>query len=200
MPEHRPPRHAAVVLAAGRSHRFGARKQLLLIDGEPLVRRAARAVLATRPLATRVVIGRDADDVRAALDGLDLACIECDADRMAQSLRAGLAATDAGADGALVVLADQPALSALRLQQLVEAWQAGPERAVACRYDGIIGVPALLPRAWFTRWQGAGDDEGARALLRADADAVVAIDAAELAFDIDTPGDAARWLRSAPER
>lgn len=200
MPDTAPPRHAAVVLAAGRSRRFGARKQLLRVDGESLLRRTARAVLATGPVDTCVVIDHDAADLRAALDGLDgLRCVECAADRMAVSLQAGLDAIDAGAAGALVVLADQPALSVARLRQLVQAWRGDTRRAVACRYAGVAGVPALLPRAWFRRLHGAAGDEGARAVLRAAGAEVVAIDAPELAFDIDTPADLERWLRSRPD-
>ncbi len=199
MPDRVPPRHAAVVLAAGHSRRFGARKQLLMVDGESLVRRAARVVLATAPVDTCVVIGPDAALVRAALDGLDgVRCIECGADRMAASLRAGLDALAADAAGALVVLADQPALSSARLGQLVETWRADVQRAVACRYRGMAGVPALLPRAWFPRLQGEHGDEGARSLLRAAGADVAGIDAPELAFDIDTPDDFARWLHARP--
>ncbi len=200
MPDRVPPRHAAVVLAAGRSRRFGSHKQLLVVDGEPLVRRAVRAVRVTAPVDTCVVIDRDAALVRAALDGLDgVRCIECAADRMASSLRAGLDALAADAAGALVVLADQPALSGARLGQLVDTWRADVQRAVASRYRGMVGVPALLPRSWFPRLQAEHGDEGARSLLRAAGADVAGIDAPELAFDIDTPSDFERWLRSRPD-
>lgn len=199
MPDAAAPRHAAVVLAAGRARRFGARKQLLVVDGEPLVRRAVRAVLATAPVDTCVVIDRDAGEVRAAVDAMTgVRCIECAADLMAASLRAGLDALAADAAGALVVLADQPALSSERLGQLVETWRADVQRAVACLYRGSVGVPALLPRAWFPRLQPVRGDEGARSLLRAAGADVIAIDAPELAFDIDTPDDFARWLHARP--
>ena len=62
---------AAVVLAAGSSTRMGRNKLLLPLDGETLVRRAARAALAAADRVV-VVLGHDEARVRAELDGLTL--------------------------------------------------------------------------------------------------------------------------------
>ncbi len=65
-------------------------------------------------------------------------------------------------------------------------------RAAASAYAGVLGVPALLPRAWFGEIAALRGNVGARALLRARADEVIAITAPDLASDIDTPADLAR--------
>src|SRR5512138_244962 len=67
-----PPRGAtgAAVLAAGGSARLGRPKQLLVLDGEPLVRRAARAALEAGFAPVVVVVGAHEAEVRAALSGL----------------------------------------------------------------------------------------------------------------------------------
>ncbi|MGQ0657203.1 MAG: NTP transferase domain-containing protein [Chromatiales bacterium] len=62
-------RHAAILLAAGASRRLGTPKQLLTIDGEPLVRRAARAALATDPRQALAVLGAHAQGVLRGPDG-----------------------------------------------------------------------------------------------------------------------------------
>ncbi len=49
-----------------------------------------------------------------------------------------------------------------------------------------------LPRAWFVDVGALRGNVGARTLLRGRADEVVAIEAPELARDIDTPEDLAR--------
>jgi Uncharacterized MobA-related protein len=185
------PRHAAILLAAGASRRLGTPKQLLTIDGEPLVRRAARAALATEPVQALVVLGANADAVFATVADLGLTRVDCaDWDEgLAASLRAGIRALRADIDGVLIVLCDQPALSAMHLWALVAAWREAPVRAVASAYAGVLGVPALLPRAWFAEVLKLAGDHGARELLRAHADKVSAVPAPALSRDIDRPED-----------
>lgn len=185
------PRHGAVVLAAGASRRLARSKQLLLVDRQPLVRRAALAALATQPAELVIVVGADADAVFAAVADLAVVRVDCDdwARGMGASLRAGTRALRAGPDGLLVVLCDQPSLAAVHLQRLVTAWRLRPAWAVASRYAQTVGVPAILPRAWFADLMLLDSDQGARELLRSRADQVVAVAAPELARDIDTPGD-----------
>lgn len=184
-------RHGAVLLAAGASRRLGRPKQLVEIDGEPLLRRAARALLATRPFETIVVLGHEAERMREALDGLALRCVVAadPAKGLSASLRTGLAALDACCEGALIALTDQPALHADHLLALRDAWRAQPARAAASAYAGALGVPALLPRGWFDELARLDGDVGARDLLRARAADVVAVAAPALARDVDTQAD-----------
>lgn len=183
--------HGAIVLAAGASTRLGRAKQLVEIEGEPLLRRVARFALATRPRDCVVVLGHDAARIEAALDGLDVRALRiADADTgMAASLRAGIGALHRDCAGALVVLTDQPALTEGHLHAVCAAWRAAPARAVASAYAGVLGVPALLPREWFGEIALLRGDSGARAMLRARAGEVIALTAPELARDLDGPED-----------
>lgn len=181
------PQHGALLLAAGASARLGRPKQLLLVDGEPLLVRAARALLASAPLDLVVVLGHEASRIGAVLDGLPLRCVVATdhAEGMAAALRTGIAALDPRCEGALVALTDQPALGPGHLLALREAWRKAPARAVASRYAGVAGVPAILPRAWFGDLLALRGDTGARALLRERGDEVILLDAPALGFDID---------------
>lgn len=185
-----PPAHGAVVLAAGASRRLGQAKQLLRIGGESLVRRAARLALTTEPLATAVVVGAHADAVFAEVRDLPVRRVDSSDWRagMGVSLQAGLAALPAACAGALIVLCDQPALDAGHLRRLCATWRSDTGRAVASGYAGGIGVPALLPRAWFADLARSGD-AGARDLITRRRDEVVAVDNEALAFDIDRSED-----------
>lgn len=186
-----PPRHALVLLAAGASRRLGEPKQLLRIDGETLVHRAARLGLGTAPAQALLVLGAQADRIWAATEGLALQRVDCpDPDAgLGASLRAGLVEVSSACEGALVLLCDQPALEADHLQALVAAWQRQPACAAASAYAGVLGVPALLPRAWFDQLPADPGDRGARDLLRGRAAEVLAIPAPALSVDIDRPQD-----------
>jgi len=183
--------HGAVLLAGGASRRLGFPKQLIEIDGEPLLRRVARALLATSPLDCVVVLGHEPERMRAALDGLPVRSVvaEQHARGMSASLAAGIAALDAHCQAALVALTDQPALDAAHLIALRDAWRCAPDHAVASAYADTRGVPAVLPRAWFAEIAQLRGDVGARDLLRASDRAIVAIAAAALERDLDRPQD-----------
>jgi molybdenum cofactor cytidylyltransferase len=183
--------HGAVVLAAGASRRLGHAKQLIEIDGEPLVRRIARRVLATNPEDAVVVLAGDGDAVAAALAGIEMRTLRiADAHAgMSASLRAGIAALDSACAAALIALTDQPDVTVAHLRNLCASWRKVPGRAVASAYAGIVGVPALLPRSWFADVLALDGDAGARTLLRARREDVLAVPAPELARDIDSADD-----------
>lgn len=187
------PAHGVVLLAAGASRRLGRTKQLLELDGETLVHRAARLALGTEPADAVVVLGVDAAAVAGAIVDLPLRHTICvDAGRgMGASLATGLAALAPHCAGALVLLCDQPGLDAVHLDALVTAWRQNPAGAAASLYVGVLGVPALLPRAWFNAVT-ADVDAGAQALLHARSGEVAAIANAALALDIDTEADLGR--------
>lgn len=182
-------RHGVVLLAAGRSRRLGVAKQLLEISGEPLVRRAARLALETSPLDAVLVTGAHAAAVEEAVRGLAVRCVGAEdfEEGMGRSLAAGLRHLDPACAGALVVLCDQPALTAEHLARLVDVWAAEPASAAASGYAGTVGVPAVLPGAWFPRLMTARGDRGARDLLRGKAGEIRVVPDERLAEDVDRP-------------
>ena len=186
-----PPRHGVVLLAAGASRRLGRAKQLVEVEGEPLVRCAARCALATEPLHMVVVLGAAEGAVRAALSGLRFDALVCDRweEGMGRSLADGLGALDARCAGALVVLCDQVALTPEHLVALRDAWRRSPSGAAASGYGGVAGVPALLPRAWFEALAREPGDRGARALLLRNMCDVTVLPNESLARDVDVPRD-----------
>ena len=181
----------AAVLAAGASRRLGEPKQLALAGGVPLVRRAALAALACSCNEVAVVLGARASLVSAALDGLDVAHVFNAHWRegMAASIRAAVGwARQRAHDALLLVLADQPRLTARHLERIVRAHGRG-EPLVASRYEGVLGVPALFASAEFGTLASLSGDVGARELLRSRR--VAPVDFRGGAFDVDTPRDVA---------
>ncbi len=197
-----PFRFGAVVLAAGASTRMGAPKQLLELDGRPLVVRAAEAALASPAWPVVVVLGAHAESIRPALARLPVLIADNPAwaEGMAASIRAGIATLrqfSRGLDAAVIALCDQPAFSAATIATLVAAQRATGRSIVAARYGGRHGAPALFLREHFPALGALTGEEGARALLNDDPARVAAVDLPELALDLDTPADVAAFARPA---
>ncbi|MGH9456538.1 MAG: nucleotidyltransferase family protein [Thermoanaerobaculia bacterium] len=177
---------AAVVLAAGGSRRMGQPKVLIEIDGETLVRRAARRAREAGCDPVFVIAGAGAEAVAAAVSGLDVRVVENrDWSRgIGSSIATGArAATEERAAAVLVVLADQPDVEPAHLGRLIAAFRAGHDRA-GTTYGDATGVPAIFGAAWFPSLCRLDGDRGAKDLL-AGAHTVPT----EPPRDIDTPGD-----------
>jgi molybdenum cofactor cytidylyltransferase len=161
---------AAIILAAGRSTRFGeANKLLEEIDGEPMVARVAALALASRARPVIVVTGFEAERVAAALDGFDVTLmLNPDyAQGMSTSLRAGLRALSAEADGALILLGDMPRVDPSVLEALLAAFAAnGAESICVPVHAGRSGNPVLWGRAYFSAMMQLSGDRGAKQLMR----------------------------------
>jgi len=184
----------AVILAAGASTRMGEPKQLLPLEGRPLLVRAVEAALASPAWPVVVVVGAHADKIRPVLARHPVLVAENPAwaEGMASSLRAGidtLRQFSRSLDAALIALCDQPAFSAEAIAHLVAAQRTTGRSIVAARYAERLGAPALFLREHFAALAALTGEEGARTLLQQHADRVAAVDLPELAIDLDTPGD-----------
>lgn len=158
---------AGLLLAAGEGRRLGGPKGLVRLGGEPLVERAARTLAAAgcRPLV--VVTGAGGEAVAAGLTTPAVVVPNPDwRSGMGSSLRAGLAALPPSAAAVVIMLVDQPGITAEAVRRLIEAWGAGARAAVAT-YDGAPRNPVLLDRSlWDEVAVQATGDQGARSFLR----------------------------------
>ncbi|MFE2298533.1 NTP transferase domain-containing protein [Streptomyces sp. NPDC059445] len=186
---------AGLVLAAGGGRRLGGRpKALLPHRGRPLVEHAVEELRAGGCARVHVVLGARADAVRdrASLAG----CVLVDNPRweegMGSSLRAGLdSLADSGARAALVSLVDQPGIGREAVARVLAAY-ASPLTLAAAAYDGERGHPVLFGAGhWAGIAAAATGDRGARAYLKAHADAVTLVECGDVAraYDIDTEDD-----------
>ncbi|MFJ8938714.1 NTP transferase domain-containing protein [Streptomyces sp. NPDC102365] len=191
---------AGLLLAAGGGRRLGGRpKALLGHRGRPLVEHAAGVLREAGCTRVHVVLGARSDAVRerADLSG----CVLVDnpewEEGMGSSLRAGLESLrGTGATGALVSLVDQPGIGPEATARLLAAHRS-PATLASASYEGKRGHPVLLGA---DHWAGiaatATGDQGARAYLKAHADAIILVECADVArpYDIDTAADLARYL------
>jgi CTP:molybdopterin cytidylyltransferase MocA len=174
---------------------MGGPKALVELDGEPLLRRALRALAEGGCAPVVVVLGAGAAEAAPLVpDGVRAVVADGWAEGMGASLRAGLAALQGtGADAAVVHLVDLPGVTATAIGRLAAG--AGPDALARAAYDGRPGHPVLLGRA---HWAGvaavATGDAGARDYLAGHPDLAL-VECGDVATpgDLDTPEALARY-------
>lgn len=180
-----------IVLAAGASTRFGSPKQLARFQGQTLLQRVLANANEITATTITVVLGAHAADIVGVLPpGRATVLVNREwQEGIASSLRAAVRALPGACNAVLVLLADQPLVSATALNRLVSTWRRYPRRIVASQYEGIAGVPAIFPRWCFSELCALRGDQGARALIMRHTDHVTGIALPEAAVDIDQPED-----------
>ena len=181
----------AAILAAGTSSRLGQPKQLLKLDGESLIRRAARAVLEAQVERVLIIVGRDAALIEAQLSDLSVEIVVNSdwSEGMASSVRAAVAAlaNSSHGDGLLLTPCDLPLLSSAHLRALVEKYQSENAPIVASRYNETLGAPLIIARElWPELLELRGDVGARRVIARHEASF---IEWPQGAFDVDTRAD-----------
>jgi molybdenum cofactor cytidylyltransferase len=198
---HTSPVVVGILLAAGRSARFGSTKQLARWDGEALVHRIAREARASTLAGLVVVLGHDAEDVSRTIADLDVQ-VTFNADYAAgqsTSIRRGLDALPPEASAAMFITCDQPLLSTAVIDRLLAAFREGGADAVVPAVHGSRRSPVIFAKALFADLRALRGDTGGRGVLLEHAATV-----REVAFpdgapfqDVDTP-DAFLALRETP--
>jgi molybdenum cofactor cytidylyltransferase len=191
------PRVGAVVLAAGASSRLGVPKQGVRFRGEGLLRRVACAALDAGCSPVVVVTGAHADTAAAQLQGLAVrsVCNDQWATGLASSVRAGIAALareEPVIDAALLLVCDQPHVTADVVFRLIAAYRASRKPVVASAYGETVGVPALFDRALFAELERLEGDTGARQVIARHASGTHLVAFPEGDVDVDTLDDLAR--------
>ena len=184
---------SAVLLAAGSGSRFGGGKLLAPYRGRPLIE-AALANLVEAPVDEAVVVvGNDAEKLRAVCEPYGVRVVENPdwEEGQSTSVRAGLLALGPEVRAAVVLLADQPLVGPGAVWRLVAAFERGAEVAVAT-YGGERRNPVLFSReVWPLLLRELVGDEGARNVWRRHPDLVreVPCDGVGDPADVDTAED-----------
>ena len=193
-----------ILLAAGSSRRMGDVNKLLIeIEGEPLVRHAARAMLDGGIRDLVVVTGHQHEDVVAALAGLDVTFAH-NADfaaGQAGSVAVGIAGLPDSVSGALIALGDMPFIAPDLVAEMVRdhGGLGDHESRVSFPvHEGRRGNPVLWGRGFFAALGGLSGDMGGRRVLSENPAAVNSIGWHDDSIhrDIDTADD---LVRAGPE-
>jgi molybdenum cofactor cytidylyltransferase len=183
---------AAIVLAAGASTRLGQPKQLVQLDGEALLHRAARLALEAGCSPVIVVLGFEAERMQQALNGLQVRTVVNPEwqSGMASSLRCGIEEVEQNdPERVLLLLSDQPCLSIDVLQALLQKSDESHLPITASHYANTLGVPAIFHRELFSELKNIEGDKGARQVIERHRSHAISVDFMQGAVDIDTPAD-----------
>jgi molybdenum cofactor cytidylyltransferase len=181
---------SGVVLAAGTASRFGSTKQLVEIDGKPLVQHAIDAAAAAELEEIVVVLGHDAERVRETLklpSNARAVVNERFGEGQSTSLAAGLRNLDPESEAAIVLLGDQPSVTPEEIRLLAQRSTETRAPVVRLRYRNAPG-PALLSKAIWPKALELRGDTGARELFESREVEELEIDR-DAPRDIDSPAD-----------
>lgn len=164
----------AVLLAAGRSERFGGNKLLADFDGRPMVCQALAAMqcIEAERFAAVVSCGQVAELARSG--GFDV--LENDDPALGQAHSVVIAAEKLqDMDALLFVAGDQPLLTGESLALLVRRF-AESGKGIACLADETHrGNPAVFSRRYFPALLALSGDRGAKGILREHSDDLLVV-------------------------
>jgi CTP:molybdopterin cytidylyltransferase MocA len=173
---------------------MGRPKQLLPLNGRPLLEGVVAAANASSLDEVVVVLGANAEEVRRGVDlGRARVVVNPDHEQgLGSSVRAGLAALGPEVGRAMVILGDQPAVSAELFDRLLELQASSGLPSAALRFGTLLHPPVVLERSLFGDLGSLEGDVGCRAVVRGRPELVAPLPAAsdgDHPIDLDTPED-----------
>jgi CTP:molybdopterin cytidylyltransferase MocA/SAM-dependent methyltransferase len=194
-------RIAAVVLAAGSGSRFGGGKLLASLEGRPMLQHVLDRLADAQVGDVVVVLGHDAEAVEDSIEWRGERRVRNPEPGrgLSSSVRIGIEALDAGVDGALILLGDQPFVSLSAIRALMDASpDPGRPIVVSVYADDRGRNPVLVGREAFALVAEATGDRGLGPVIEAHPELVreVPVDATANP-DIDTRADLVAMLETA---
>ncbi len=186
---------AGLVLGAGGSRRLGRPKQLLPYRGGTLLGHAVDVARACPFDQLVVAVGGAAEEVRARVDlaGADVVVNDAYGSGCSSSIAAALAALDPRCDLLVLMLGDQPGVTAATVESLLAGRRGAP--LAACRYEDGLGHPIAFGRDVFPDLAALHGDKGVWRLLERRAAEVAEVPVAgRIPLDVDTEEDYAAVL------
>ena len=183
-----------IILAAGGSQRLGRPKQLLPYEGISLLKHSIKAGIDSIAEEIIVVLGAHADLVAKEITENKVQVVVNTEwqEGIASSIRFGLQTlikAKSGINGVVIMLCDQPYVTACLINELAMGDQNTGKQIIASTYEDVIGVPAWFHKDLFPDLLQLKGDTGARAVIRQHINEVATVDFLQGSVDIDTEGD-----------
>ncbi len=187
---------SAILLAAGESKRMGQPKQLLPVDGQPILVRSLRNLITSQVDEVILVLGYYAELILAEVrryfqEGFKVVVNPYYREGMSRSLQEGLRQINKESEAVLIALADQPFVETQSLNKIIQAYHNTPYGIIVPTYRGQRGNPVLLSLKYRQEMESLTGDVGCREILKRYREDVleVEVDSPGILKDIDTPVD-----------
>jgi len=173
----------AIIPAAGKSGRMGRPKQLMEIDGRPMLLAVVEPIAACDRVAGVVVVTNSI--IASSLDfgaaGASVVLNDEPDTEMIDSIRLGVTEVQrvqglAPDDGILICTGDQPGLATAEVARCCEMFQANPKAIVVAAHDGKRGHPLIFPASLIPFVMSSACDNGLRELAQAHSDLMLYVE------------------------
>jgi molybdenum cofactor cytidylyltransferase len=183
-----------IILAAGASSRLGKPKQLLKYNGKTLLKHTADEAVGSEAGSVIVVLGAHASMCRKEIDERKITVVENTEwqEGMASSIKTGLNVLlkkMPAADAAILMVCDQPFVSAALLNELMEIHRSTGKFIIASDYGETTGPPALFHKKYFPDLLKLPGDTGARKIIQQEKSGVASVYFPGGSTDIDREED-----------
>jgi molybdenum cofactor cytidylyltransferase len=181
-----------LILAAGNSSRLGSPKQLIEFEGQTLIERITETALSISE-EILIVLGGNSELILPKLsrfeDNITTLFNPEWQEGMGTSIRVGVEKLADKSDLILVLLSDQPFISKVLLQNMLQTYANSQNPIVSCVYTNTLGVPILFDKSVFPELLKLSGDKGAKSFLHHYKNKISTIDFPEGIIDIDTVED-----------
>lgn len=194
---------AAVILAAGISSRARRNKLMVKVDGRPLFLKAVEAAVKSKASPVFVITGYDAENMEEYLENLDINVLRNHdyTSGVKTSIRLGLKSVPSSCDGALLIPADMPNLSADYLNRMIKKFAKGKERQlVVTACGGQKYNPVLWSKDLYANADLVPEDSHLRQVFLEHSDYLRQVEAdPDLCLDVNFPNDLEKLTKNDDE-
>jgi molybdenum cofactor cytidylyltransferase len=193
-----------IVLAAGCSQRMGQPKQLLKWQGKTMLQHCLDK-LESCEVEIILVLGANADAIKSSLN--TQCCILENphwSAGMGTSIALGMENINLDDPAVMIMLADQPAITAAEINNLIQNWSEVPEK-ICCSYfeqhnnanqlQQVLSVPAIFPQQYFAELSNLSANTGAKSILMREVENLNQIAMPNTQININTADDWRHWLK-----
>ena len=191
--------YTIIILAAGASRRLGHAKQLLNVEGMPLLSYMITQAIKTKARRVFVVLGANAEAIRSTVVNDEVEWVENSnwKEGMSSSIRSGinhLIKHHPEVEATVLMMCDQPFVTTRLINQIIEKQMQSGKDIVTCSYGGVVGPPTLFTFKFFPELLKLKGDAGAKKIIERSPDQVATVDFPRGEIDIDTESDYQHWL------
>ena len=179
-----------ILLAAGKSERFGEKNKLSeIVNGKPLINNVLDTLLEIFDTSELIIIvGHEQKIIKNLINNEEIKILENINYKkgIGTSISLAVKNLETHINGVMIIPADMPYLTSKDLINLENKfWEYNCEKVIIPQYNSKTGNPVILPKIYFKTLKKLKDDFGARTLI-AEKDLITIKTGFGTILDIDT--------------